>query len=103
MILRQTDRDDAVSDLLQKLSEVYAFMNEDGRVAEIQFMQAPYGKIARQTLECADFTVNYSETKSACELNMLSPRLTLNAVSLYREKTRQEHLQRDYCHDSELQ
>jgi len=95
MILRQTDRDDAVRDLLQKLSEVYAFMNEDGRVAEIQSMQAPYGKIAKQILECADFIVYYSETRSACELNMLLPRLILNAFSLYRATSCQEHLQRD--------
>ena len=95
MIIRQTDRDDAVCDLLEKLSEVYTFMNENGRVAEIQSMQAPYGKIARQILECADFIVNYSETKSTCELNMLPPRLTLSAVSLHREISCQEHQQRD--------
>jgi hypothetical protein len=46
-------------------------MNEDGRLAEIEFMQAIYGKIARQTLECADFITHYSETKSACKSNPL--------------------------------
>jgi hypothetical protein len=46
-------------------------MNEDGRLGEIEFMQAIYGKIARQTLECADFITHYSETKSACESNPL--------------------------------
>jgi len=69
MILSQAERDDAVRALLERLSEVYTFMNEDERLAEIASMQALYGKIARQTLECADFIVHYSETKSACESN----------------------------------
>jgi hypothetical protein len=69
MILNQAERDDAVRALLERLSEVYTFMNEDKRLAEIPFMQTLYGKIARQTLECADFIVHYSETKSACESN----------------------------------
>jgi len=67
MILNQAERDDAVRALLERLSEVYTFMNEDKRLAEIPSMQALYGKISRQTLECADFIVHYSETKSVCE------------------------------------
>jgi len=39
MILDQQDRDNAVRYLLKKLSEVYTFMNEDGRLAEIVTMQ----------------------------------------------------------------
>ena len=69
MILDQAERDDAVRALLQRLSEVYTFMNDDKRLAEIPSMQTLYGKIARQTLECADFIVHYSETTSACESN----------------------------------
>ncbi|KAJ8587653.1 hypothetical protein M405DRAFT_934610, partial [Rhizopogon salebrosus TDB-379] len=65
IIIAQADRDIAVRALLEKLSEVYTFMNEDGRLAEIESMQAIFGKIARQTLECADFITHYSETKSA--------------------------------------
>ena len=71
MILDQQDRDTAIRDLLEKLSEVYAFMNEDGRLAEIATMQELYGKLARQTLECADFIVHYAETKSACKSTAL--------------------------------
>jgi len=67
MILSQAERDDAIRALVERLSEVYTFMNEDKRLAEIESMQAVYGKIARQTLECADFIAHYSETKSACE------------------------------------
>jgi hypothetical protein len=67
MILDQADRDIAVSDLLKKVSDVYAFITEDETLTEIPSMQALYGKIARQTLECADFIVHYSETKSTCE------------------------------------
>ena len=69
MILSQAERDDAVRALLERLSEVYTFMNEDKRLSEIPSMQTLYGKIARQTLECADFIVHYSETKSVCESN----------------------------------
>jgi len=69
MILSQAKRDDAVRALLERLSEVYIFMNEDKRLAEIASMQTLYGKIAQQTLECADFIVHYSETKNACESN----------------------------------
>jgi hypothetical protein len=97
MILDQADRDDAVRDLLDKLSEVYTFMNGDGRLAEIPTMQELYGKLARQTLECADFVVHYSETKSACESNALyrRPCPTLNVISLQRGKTCQERVQRN--------
>jgi len=82
MILDQQDRDNAIQDLLKKLSEVYTFMNEDGRLADIVTMQELYGKVARQTLECADFIVHYSEAKSACKLSPLRrSRLTLNVIS----------------------
>jgi hypothetical protein len=67
MILDQADRDDAVSSLLSKVSEVFAFMTEEEELAKITSMLAVYGKIARQTLECADFITHYSETKSACK------------------------------------
>ncbi|KAG1725688.1 uncharacterized protein EDB91DRAFT_1167458 [Suillus paluster] len=65
IILDQADRDAAVSHLLSKISEVYTFIAEDEALAKIQSMLAIYGKIARQTLECADFITHYSETKSA--------------------------------------
>jgi hypothetical protein len=67
MILDQADRDIAVSLLLSKISEVYTFITEEEELAKIQSMLAIYGKIAQQTLECADFISHYSETKSACE------------------------------------
>jgi len=70
MILDQEDRDNAVRGLLEKVSDVYKFMNEGGTV-EIPTMQELYRKVARQTLECADFIVHYSETKTACESGAL--------------------------------
>ena len=105
MILDQQDRDNAVQGLLNKLSEVYTFMNRDGRLAEIDSMQELYGKLARQTLECADFIIHYSETKSACKWSVLRRRrhLILNAISYHREKTCQERVQRNWCLDSEIQ
>ncbi|KAG2350104.1 hypothetical protein BDR05DRAFT_986385 [Suillus weaverae] len=65
MILDQADRDDAVSSLLSKISEVYTFIAEEEELTKIKSMLAIYGKIAQQTLECADFISHYSETKSA--------------------------------------
>ncbi|KAG1734867.1 uncharacterized protein EDB91DRAFT_574012 [Suillus paluster] len=64
MILDQADRDTAVYRLHLKVSEVYALMTEKTELADIESMQAVYFKIAHQTLECADFIVHYSETKS---------------------------------------
>ncbi|OAX39070.1 WD40 repeat-like protein [Rhizopogon vinicolor AM-OR11-026] len=64
MILDQADRDDAVSDLLTKVSEVYIFMTEKDSLAAIQSMQALYEEIAEQTLKCVEFIVEYSERKS---------------------------------------
>ena len=81
MILDQEDRDSAVQYLLKKLSKAYTFMNEDGRLAEIESMQELYGKVARQTSECADFIVHYSWTKGACESSALRcRRLILNVI-----------------------
>jgi len=67
MILDQAKLDDDVRGLLGKVSEVYTFMKEDGRLAEVPSMQALFGKLARQTLECAHFIVHYSEIQSACK------------------------------------
>ncbi|KIK33561.1 hypothetical protein CY34DRAFT_35281, partial [Suillus luteus UH-Slu-Lm8-n1] len=64
MILDQADRDDAVSRLLSKISEVFTFITEEKELMKIQSMLATYGKIAQQTLECADFIRHYAETKS---------------------------------------
>ncbi|KAG2337953.1 WD40 repeat-like protein [Suillus weaverae] len=65
MILDQADRDVAVSSLLSKISEVYTFITEEEQLPKIPSMLAICGKIAQQTLECADFISHYSETKSA--------------------------------------
>jgi len=67
MILDQEKRDDAVSSLLSKVSEVFSFMVEEKALKTIPSMLAIYGKIAQQTIECADFITHYSETTSACE------------------------------------
>ncbi|KAG2343330.1 WD40 repeat-like protein [Suillus weaverae] len=64
MILDQANRDAAVSSLLSKISDVYALLMERDGLARIASMLEIYGKIARQTLECADFVVHYSDMKS---------------------------------------
>jgi hypothetical protein len=94
MILGQANLDNAVCDLLQKVSEVYDFMMEDGRLADISSMQKLYGNLARQVQECADFIIHYSETKSACESNPLRLSLTLDGCLLHRDETWQAHFGR---------
>jgi len=75
MILDQAKLDDDVRGLLEKVSEVYTFMKEDGTLAEVPSMEALFRKLARQTLECADFIVHYSEIQSACKPISLHHRL----------------------------
>jgi hypothetical protein len=67
MILDQANRDIAVSCLLSKISGVYALLTEGEGLARIASMLEICGKIARQTLECADFVVHYSDMKSFCK------------------------------------
>ncbi|KAG2747110.1 WD40 repeat-like protein [Suillus brevipes Sb2] len=64
MILDQANRDDQVSRLLSKISEVYALLMEGEGLVRIASMPEICEKIARQTLECADFVVHYSDMKS---------------------------------------
>jgi hypothetical protein len=87
MILDQADFqvNTILVDLLKKVSEVLVFMRENRRVAKISSMPALYGRLARQTLECADFIVHYSEIENTCESTPLRRRLRLNVVSLHSE------------------
>ncbi|KAG1794911.1 uncharacterized protein HD556DRAFT_410835 [Suillus plorans] len=64
MILDQADRDAAVSRLLSKISDIYVLLVEGDRLARISSMLEIYGKIARQTLECADFVIHYSDMQN---------------------------------------
>jgi hypothetical protein len=68
IILAQADRDAAVPELLKKLHQVYTFMAQDQMLSQISSMRIIFGQISQQTLECAQFIKNYSETKNFCEL-----------------------------------
>jgi hypothetical protein len=67
IILAQAERDQSVHSLLQKLNQVYGFITRDDNLSKIESMHDVVGKIAQQTLECARFIREYSETKSFCE------------------------------------
>ncbi|KAG1870459.1 hypothetical protein C8R48DRAFT_670822 [Suillus tomentosus] len=67
IILAQAKRDESVDRLLQKLDEVYGFIIRDENLSKVESMHDVIGKIAQQTLECARFIREYSETKSFCE------------------------------------
>ncbi|KAG2113855.1 uncharacterized protein F5147DRAFT_834817 [Suillus discolor] len=64
IILAQVKRDESVDRLLQKLDEVYGFITRDENLSKVESMHDVIGKIAQQTLECARFIREYSETKS---------------------------------------
>jgi hypothetical protein len=67
MILAQADRDYAVHRLLAKLAQIYDFMTQDETLSRISSMRDIIGRISQQTLECARFMRDYSETKNFCE------------------------------------
>jgi hypothetical protein len=67
IILAQLDRDAALLKLLEKLCRVYSFMTRDQMLGQISSMRIVLGQISQQTLECAQFIKNYSETKNFCE------------------------------------
>jgi hypothetical protein len=67
MVIAQSDRDQAVLVLVNKLDQVYGFMIQDETLGQISSMRSILGQISQQTLECARFIRDYSETKSFCE------------------------------------
>lgn len=95
MILDQADFrvNTILVELLKAISGVFVFMMENKRLAKISSMPAFYGRLARQTLECADFIVHYSEIEDICESTPLRRRLRLNFVSLHSETTLYSKLQ----------
>lgn len=66
-ILAQTDRDQGILQLLQKLGQVYDFIIQDKTLAGIPSMQGIVGRIVQQTLERSQFIKDYSATKSFYE------------------------------------
>jgi len=67
MVIAQSDRDQAVHILVDKLDQVYGFMIQEETLSQISSMRDILGRISRQTLECARFIRDYAETKSFCE------------------------------------
>jgi hypothetical protein len=67
MVIAQSDRDQAVHSLVDKLDQVYSFMIQDHTLSQISSMRGILGQISQQVLGCARFIRDYSETKSFCE------------------------------------
>ncbi|KAG6328031.1 hypothetical protein ID866_11058 [Astraeus odoratus] len=63
-ILDQTNRDQSVIDLLQKISHVYTFLLEDNTLAKINLIQQPLGKLAKLVQGCVEFIQTYAKTKN---------------------------------------
>ncbi|KIK39900.1 hypothetical protein CY34DRAFT_807748 [Suillus luteus UH-Slu-Lm8-n1] len=64
MVIAQSDRDQAVHRLVDKLDRVYGFLIQDEMLDQISSMRGILGQISQQTLECARFIRDYAETKS---------------------------------------
>ncbi|KAG2136356.1 uncharacterized protein EDB93DRAFT_1231725, partial [Suillus bovinus] len=64
MVIAQADRDQADHRLVDKLEQVYDFMMQDETLGHISSMRGIVGQISQQTLECARFIRDYSETKN---------------------------------------
>ncbi|KIK32409.1 hypothetical protein CY34DRAFT_19067 [Suillus luteus UH-Slu-Lm8-n1] len=64
IIIAQTGRDKSILSLLEKLADVYNFINREDNFGKIESMRGIVGKVAQQTIECARFIREYSETKS---------------------------------------
>ncbi|KIK11277.1 hypothetical protein PISMIDRAFT_508624, partial [Pisolithus microcarpus 441] len=62
LIIAQANRDYAVSQLLEKVGSVYAFLSEDETIKKMDSMRDPLAKIARVISACAQFIKDYSET-----------------------------------------
>ncbi|KAG2029919.1 hypothetical protein BDR03DRAFT_1017751 [Suillus americanus] len=64
MIITKEEHDNSICSLLKKLAEVYRFITQDDSLVEIKLMCGIVGKIIQQTLECAHFVRDDSETMS---------------------------------------
>ncbi|KAG1819391.1 hypothetical protein DFJ58DRAFT_739431 [Suillus subalutaceus] len=64
IIIAQAERDKSIHSLLEKLAEVYRFMTQEDSLGKIESMRGIVGKVAQQTIECARFIREYSETES---------------------------------------
>ncbi|KAG2105115.1 uncharacterized protein F5147DRAFT_762011 [Suillus discolor] len=80
IILAQTERDQSVQSLLEKLEHVYRFMSQKDTLEEISSKRSIAGRIAQQTLECACFIRDYSEKKNFCESSSYCASHNLNLM-----------------------
>ena len=66
------DRDNKIQDLINTISDMYAFMREAKPVEKIKSHAKVLAAIVKQTTECAYFIQEYAETKrfsmSLCQL-----------------------------------
>ena len=58
------DRDNKIQDLINTISDMYAFVREAKPVEKIKSHAKIFAAIVKQTTECAYFIQEYAETKS---------------------------------------
>jgi hypothetical protein len=64
VILAQTERDQSIQSILERLGEVYTFMSQKDTLSQISSKRRIAGRIVQQTVECAHFIRDYSKKKS---------------------------------------
>jgi hypothetical protein len=82
IILAQTERDQSIQSLLDKLEEVYRFMTQRDTLGQISSKRSIAGRIAQQTLECARFIRDYSEKKGFCKSSSYCTPRSVNFIPL---------------------
>ncbi|KAG6333112.1 hypothetical protein ID866_5978 [Astraeus odoratus] len=64
VIISQANRDVAIVVLVAKICDIYAFIMEDKNLYQLAAMQPLLKSMSDQLFDCAQFIVNYSETKN---------------------------------------
>jgi hypothetical protein len=75
IILAQTERDQPIQSLLEKLGEVHDLMSQKDTLGQISSRRSIAGRIDQQTLECARFIRDYSKKRALVSHRVIALRI----------------------------
>ena len=78
LIIIQTNLDQSISSLLERVQYVYEFLLEEDTLSNLDTMKDTLARIAQVISNCAQFVKDYSETKRFCTPNPFLPRQRSN-------------------------
>jgi hypothetical protein len=93
IILAQTERDQSIQSLLERLGEVYDFMSQKDTLGQISSKRSIAGRIAQQIVECARFIRDYSKKKSFGESSCCTSHI-MNLILLLQRRDLRKMLSR---------